>query len=227
MNQREVILIFGQTGSGKSYLARELARSYHRVLIADSGFGDFAPIEEAPTYDDLLKKLEGWKAFEGKPFRVSYDFRPEEYPLAFSTVLYLRDTLLVLEEGDRFDATLDEYREVIFRGRHYGVHILIISLHPRAIPTDLRRQATKIISFRQIFPDDLDWLAEMMGDEAYKLVDFPGPPSAPPHPYMIWTPLEGTRTVMPYVSERTAPILQEKKTLDTDPPTEVNSQRQS
>lgn len=193
--QREVVLIFGQTGSGKSYLARSMAREYGRVLVADAGFGDYSPIEEVQSYDSLLERLKSYGAFDGRPFRLSYDFRPIEFELPFSTVLNLRDTMLVLEEGDRFDPEMDDFGEVIFRGRHYGISILCVSLHPRSISTELRRQATKIISFRQIFPDDIQWLAEVVGDEAYRLAELPGPPEKPPHPYLLWTQSDGAKII--------------------------------
>lgn len=195
--QREVILIFGQTGSGKTFHARELARTYPRVLVATPYPEDFSPIPYVTDYGDLLAYLENVRAFQGAPFRVSYDFRPEELDLAPATALRLPSSLLVLEEGDRFDIDEPELSEVIFRGRHSAISVLYISLHPRICPTEIRRQATKIISYRQIFPDDVAWLAEVVGEEAFKLPELSGPPNKPPNPYLYWTQSEGAKIIYP------------------------------
>lgn len=206
MLQREVTLVFGQTGSGKTYWANEFIRKHPRVLIADAGFAEF-DVVECESYPRLVDFLEDRKAFGShRPFRASYDFRPDEYGLAFDTALRLRDCLLVLEEGDRFSQehgddylgkTDPSYQEAVYRGRHFGLSLLFISLHPRSLPTEVRRQATRIVSFRQIFPDDIDWLSEIMGPEAEKLITLPGPPAKPPHPYLLWTAQTGAHIVSP------------------------------
>lgn len=201
MQQREVVLILGQTGSGKTFRARQLALGLHRVLVADSGFGDFRPIEACGGFEQLLVRLEDLCAFSGHwaPFRLSCDFSPGVDPAdndrPFAAALELGNCWLFLEEADRFSFDSFHYRECVYRGRHYGVSLCAVSLRPRDLPTDLRAQATQIISYRQILPADLDWLAEVMGKDAYQLAELPGPPAPPPHPCGIWTPQTGLQLV--------------------------------
>lgn len=210
-DQREVTIVLGQTGSGKTFWSSEFVRTHPRVLIADAGFDEFG-VPSFPEYDGLLNYLDERKAFGTKrPFRAAYNFRPEEFALAFDTALRLGDTLLVLEEADRFSEVIrdvdnrivyggsadPDYRECLYRGRHYGVSLLLISLSPRAIPTEVRRQATRIVSFRQMFPTDVDWLSDVVGPEAEKLPTLPGPPARPPHPYLLWDHRAGARIVPP------------------------------
>lgn len=211
MNQREVTIVLGQTGSGKTYWATQYLKKYPRVLIADAGFSEFG-VPEASSYNSLLDSLEDRKAFKThRPFRISYDFRPHEYGAPFEIAMQAGDTLLVLEEADRFSEVVrDEenkivyagvndpfYKEAIYRGRHYGTSLLFISLSPRAIPTEVRRQATQIVSFSQVFPDDIDWLAEVVGDSAFELSTISGPPQKPPHPYLHWTKRDGAKIIRP------------------------------
>ena len=104
--------------------------------------------------------------------------------------------MLVIDEADALDYGV-EFEELVTRGRHYGVSMMLIALHPRLLSTDIRRQATEIISFRQIFPDDIDYLAQILGPDAYALKDFSGPPKLPPHPYLHWTPSDGAKIIQP------------------------------
>lgn len=167
------------------------------MLIADAGFGDYAPILSSPSYDSLLSDLDSEGAFGSRaPFRHAYDFEPGTDPAdnerPFAVALSAGNCALILEEADRFDlASSEHYRECVYRGRHYGVSIVALSLTPKDLPTDLRRQATRIISFRQVMPADLDWLSEVMGEKAYELAALPGPPSPPPHPALCWEPQRG------------------------------------
>ena len=195
-DQREIVLILGQTGSGKTFAARALALGCSRVLIADSGFGDYAPIPTSESYEDMLTTLDALRAFDGvSPFRLALDFEPGlddlDHDRPFATALSLKHCWLIIEEADRFSFESHYYREAVYRGRHMGLSLCAVSLSPKDLPTDLRRQATKIISYRQIMPADLDWLAEIMGPDAYKLAELPGPPAVPPHPYGLWTPAAG------------------------------------
>lgn len=196
--QREVILIFGQTGSGKTYEAKRIFEQCPRALVAEAGFDEF-PALTFQTYPDMVIHLDKIGAFENKrtPFRVSYSPLIAEHGFIFETSLALGDSWLFLEEADRFDdpRSFPEYDEVITRGRHYGISICALGLHPYKLPKELRRQATKIICFRQTERSDIEWIAEHVGECAYQLPDLSGPPMRPPNPYLYWTPQEGAKIV--------------------------------
>jgi hypothetical protein len=210
--QRPFIGIIGQTGSGKTFLANnEFVTKEPRVLIAGAGFDEFSCVQ-AENLSHLVDLLEEKEAFKtNRPFRVCYDFPPEDYSQFWRIALALGNCLAVCEESDRYaEVVYDEdgarmyggmndsyYREVVYRGRHYGVGVLLIALSPKAIPTEGRRQLTRLISFRQIFPDDVEWLYKVVGEEAYKLPALAGPPHSPPNPYLDWTPASGARIVQP------------------------------
>lgn len=187
--QREVILIFGQTGSGKTTEAIKIVGNLPRVFVAEANFGEF-PCEQFSEYPAVVDRLEKSKCFASNvPFRVSYSPRIAEHPLIFDTAIELRNCSLVLEEADRFDdpRNFPEYDEVITRGRHYGVSIVALGLHPYKIPKELRRQCTALVSFRQIDPSDIDWLREIIGEQADAL------PSLQAFHKVVWTPATGAK----------------------------------
>jgi hypothetical protein len=160
--QRNVDLIFGPTGSGKTYLADRVIKEYPRVLIADAAFGEFDSIEFTDSIG-LINHLQKIGAFpetrvsrggkpSGTPFRVSYTPLPNERDWFFELALELGTCLLVLEEADRFEDTVEypHYSETIVRGRHDGVSILAIGLRPSFLPKDLRTDVTRIYCFGQM-----------------------------------------------------------------------------
>lgn len=196
--QREVRLRMGMTGSGKSYGAARFFTQCPRAIVAECGYEEFDAIRFT-RFPEMVLYLERIGAFKnpGAPFRVSYTPLIHEYALMFQTALELGNCWLFLEEADRFGDPRDfwEYDEVITRGRHRGISLCALSLHPFSLPIDLRRQATSIISFKQTEPSDLKWLADHVGDLAYELPNLPGPPQKPPFPYLEWDGINGARIV--------------------------------
>mgnify|MGYP001603275800 CR=1 FL=1 len=141
--QREVILISGQTGTGKTTLARRMFAETPRAFLADAGFEEF-PARYFGDYSGLIQHLAAIGAFSDfrssslrlshVPFRVGYTPLTVEHGLIFDAAAELGNLTLYLEEADRFEdpSQLPEYDEVITRGRHYGVSVVAISTHPSA-----------------------------------------------------------------------------------------------
>ncbi len=196
--QREVKFRLGQTGSGKTWGAAQEFRTRPRAIVAECGYDEFPAIRFA-EFPDLVLYLERIGAFSSKsvPFRVSYTPRASEYEFMFALALELGDVWLYLEEADRFGdpKTCYAYDEVVTRGRHDGISIMALSLNPFALPIDLRRQATSIVSFRQTEEPDVKWVAAKVGDLAYELPALPGPPQTPPFPFLEWDGINGARIV--------------------------------
>lgn len=180
--QRDVILILGKTGSGKTTFARHLVRPLPRVFIVDADFREFGALS-FDTFPDLTAYLEK-KSPPGNFFRVSYTPYTNEYPLVFDLSRLVAPVHLVLEEADRFDDPRYclEYEEVIARGRHSGVSIIALSRYPYALPSMLRREATRIIAFHHHEPSDLNWFSDVMGPDTEML------PDLREHEFLDWRP---------------------------------------
>lgn len=170
--QREVVLVLGKTGSGKTTWTRKYIETLNRVIILDAGFGDY-PVEECNSMDELINLAEKRNADGHGFFRLSYTPRSGEAGVILDLARVLRNTWVIIEEADRLDDPRihPEYDEIISRGRHYGVSILAVSLYPFKLPADLRRQATRLICYRMHEPRDLDYLSDIIGDDVSKLPD--------------------------------------------------------
>lgn len=225
-NQREVILVFGKTGSGKTEWTRHYLANCHRVIIADADQKGY-PAIHFETLDDLVAYAEK----NSQPrnfFRVSYTPYEHEFPIFLDLARIISPVHLVLEEADRLPDPGDcfEYQEIIVRGRHTGTSLIAVSLYPYLMPKMLRSQATRIIAFRQHEPADIDWLRRVMGDDAHRLSNLGD------HEFFDWTPgvqqftakklnltaSRGKNIIRPVPSESDGVTPEEKS---SDPATEV------
>jgi energy-coupling factor transporter ATP-binding protein EcfA2 len=183
--QREIVLVLGQTGSGKTTWARRYVNTLNRAIVLDAGFNEYGA-HECGTFHDLVNHI-STRSF----FRVSYSPLTFEMPLMFDLARVVGNCHLIIEEADRLDdpRAFLEYDEAITRGRHYGISMVGISLYPAKLPAMFRRQTTRLISFRQIEPRDIDYIAEIVGPIADDL------PNLEKFSYIDWTPAGGAKIV--------------------------------
>jgi hypothetical protein len=158
MIQREVIIIFGRTGEGKSTLAKKIIARYNRVVVFDtlheyhgtvfSDFDSFVDYFQHPDSDFFLVCR--------FPSPVSFSYAAR---LLFETQ---EDILIVLEEADNylnsvsFNDAYDPFFQIVTRGRHAKISILAITQRPTLIAITLRAMSTRVITFCQTEPGDLD-----------------------------------------------------------------------
>jgi hypothetical protein len=215
--QRDLTLVFGGDGTGKTqYVIRQIIPRHSRVLILDAGFDDY-PATSFNSLDDLWRVLGDMKAYQSaRPFRVAYTPTPDEYDLMFLLARDLGNCLIVAEEADRFNPMGPWETEYVYRGRHWGVSMVGLTIQPFGIPKDWRRILKELISFRQVEPSDIEYTAALIGEKAYDLPNLPGPggQAKPPYPFIRWTPTEGA-TVHGHLlhtdSPRNPPPLQSPK----------------
>lgn len=163
----------------------------------DADFGEIGGVEFG-EFSDMVRWLEARQCFKSQvPFRVCYSPFDDEHGLVFDLAASLENCELYLEEGDRFDYEM-EYQRIVVRGRHYGVGVVAVGLNYVLLPKPLRRQATRIVAFQQIDPDDTDALAKQVGPLAYEMgPDEAGKFKHRPFSYLDWNPREGARICPP------------------------------
>jgi hypothetical protein len=161
--KRDLIMIVGGQGCGKSVWTKEYVRSVSRLLVSD-------PMASFPGVDFMTDPADWWPKIERgelKEFRFGTHIK-EELALFGHMAFGAKDCTLVIEECALMfprGADLDEWaKRLVFMGRHARVNLLLVAQRAVKIPLDVRSQATRIISFRQIDPNDLKALEEVMGN---------------------------------------------------------------
>lgn len=159
---REVVLIFGKTGTGKSFFANKFLWNYSRVAIID-------PMQE---YEGLkcfdLEEVEKFTRYSPHLFRVCLD-RPDLAEAVFSWGYNRGDMVIAVEEAQRVlpggSAQIPEpILDAIYRGRHVNLSIVIIAQRASTVNIHVRSQWTRIIAFRQTEPDDIKYIMNQTGE---------------------------------------------------------------
>jgi hypothetical protein len=167
---REVILVLGKTGYGKSVWTKNYSAPIDRLLVYDL-------CQEYPvvyhTGDEIVDMLTvreripvsllRRKAGLGDKFKLGV-WRVDDCPFISALAFVEGNCTLVLEEfstihgrGERMHPWLSEN---VYIGRHRRVSIVGTAQRAASIPIDLRSQASRVVSFRQTESNDMDWLED-------------------------------------------------------------------
>ena len=168
--RRDLIIVVGNQGMGKSVWTKEYGRTLPRLFVSD-------PLASYPNVD-FLSDPEDWMprvlSGELKTFRYG-TYYADELALFGSAAYAAGDCTFVLEECAllfKRGANLDEWaNRLIFMGRHQRVTLVLVAQRAMKIPLDVRSQATRIVSFRQTDPGDVDAITEVMGARGTELED--------------------------------------------------------
>ncbi len=198
---REVILYTGKTGSGKSTLFRENIKKEDRVIIIDtlSEYELLAAPFPALFIDNIHQLYEYLAENAHRKFRIVFtsDNLDEEITLRDGEGITVFEAVckLVFEHLDQITLGIEELsyfvspgfapkylRRIIRAGRHSCISLHATTQRPPEIPPIIRAQITKLYSFRQHEPADLQWIERCVGNkiEAQKLrglerFTWPGP----------------------------------------------------
>lgn len=169
---RDFIVIVGAQGAGKTVWAKRYTAKEKRLFVFDpmaSYNADFnAPLDEYA--DDIM-------AGKIRQFRLGSHF-PDDLPLMGSLAYAAERCTIVIEESalvfKRGQLLENWAKRIIFVGRHAQVNLLILAQRASSIPVDIRSQATRFVSFRQIEPDDVRACGDRIGQAARdELPDLP------------------------------------------------------
>jgi hypothetical protein len=166
---REVVLVCGVTGSGKTVWTKQFTQRLNRLLVYDIALSFPVQYVDAETLADLVNN-------PPENFRYGV-YSPYDTNVLTAAAYMLGNCWLVLEEistlyniGARINGPL---LEAVLLGRQRSLSLIAISQRASYIPITLRSQASRIISFRQQEPADIKWLADFMGNDALKLPSLP------------------------------------------------------
>lgn len=157
---REIIIVLGRTGQGKSTWTKRYVEGVPRLAVWD-------PKRSYPVEwpDDFGR----WFDDHGKDesFKVG-GFYEEDQETVGSIAYACQNAVLVLEECAFVFSPRQELpewaRECIYLGRERGVSVVAVAQRPKSVHIALRSQATRIICFNQHEIDDCAWIADSFGD---------------------------------------------------------------
>src|SRR5882672_2183136 len=177
--EREIVLVYGMTGMGKTRWTRAFLRSQERVLVMDTQVE-----HDGILFNDLGDMIEHIMKY--RTFRVRTEF-VDDFPLLCSIAFAAGKCWLVIEETQRIlPASRMEppaaFLDVIYRGRHKQVNVLMVSQRPSTVHISARSQWSRIVTFRQTEPADVDWITNVSGFQAIN------PLTLPPSTYYEITP---------------------------------------
>jgi hypothetical protein len=212
------VLVVGVTGTGKTYLAKQLASKVQRLLVVD-------PLCE---WGDVTVMCFDWQTVleevSQERFRVSIcvDENPRDVLEFASRIVRDEDVgncLLVVDELSLFfrrgEEASDGIQGVVRFGRRENINLMLLSQRSYDCPIDLRSQLSDIFAFRSHEPRDIQALGQMVGrDQAQQVLALRG------HQHYHWdlthesSTIEATRGGSDIEEERE--LANDAETYDTD-----------
>jgi len=163
--EREITIVMGMTGWGKSWWSKLYSLKWPRVLIYDPAMS--FPKVLWGNLDDHVDNLIGEEPVQD--FR--YGFVDDADVAQGGSVAYVRsDNMYMIEECatvfEKGQARMPEWaKRLCFTGRHRECSLTLIAQRPTYIPIDFRSQANRVITFCQHEDADMQWLGDFFGKE--------------------------------------------------------------
>lgn len=163
---REIVLVMGMTGWGKSWWTKLYSRLFPRKLIYDPS-ATF-PVDQYRPIEDIVEDL-----FDSEKKIQAFNWGfigQDDVPQAASALFVVENNMLIVEECatvfEKGLARLPEWgKRHCFYGRHRSCSIVLIAQRPTYIPIDFRSQANRVITFCQHEDADMGWLGGFFGKE--------------------------------------------------------------
>jgi len=180
--KRDVVLVLGKTGYGKSVWTKEYTRPKKRLLVYDLCREYPVTYHNSDELLDMMEENEQMNELTAETTALPKEFRigawkTEDADIVGSLAFCEGDCTLVLEEmstlygrGEKMDSWL---REIVFLGRHRRVSLVVTAQRAASIPIDLRSQANRVISFNQVESRDMTWLDDYFGERSEEISTLP------------------------------------------------------
>lgn len=152
--KRFIYLIFGKTGSGKTFYVKKLIKNFKRVIILEPSLDEYD--NEGIIFYDFLSLITYIKQYNVN-LTTNFIFvckftNDEDVEKLFILCERLKNLVLILEECEIFISPYNKssnFLRLVRYGRHYNISIIGIARRLSELSLDFRAQVNKIISFIQ------------------------------------------------------------------------------
>lgn len=165
---RDIVLVMGMTGYGKSWWTKLFHRGYRRTVVYDPAAS--FEVKEWLDPEEILERL----LSEKPPSQFDYGFVDPDAVEGIGDLLFsVGENLYIVEElATVFEKGLMRTpqwaKNMCFFGRHRACSLVLVAQRPTYIPIDFRSQANRVITFCQHEGVDMDWLTDFYGKERMK-----------------------------------------------------------
>lgn len=150
------------TGMGKTRWTKAYLRNEKRLIIMD-----IKAEHDGILFDDLADMIDHIQQYP--TFKVrTYD--PDNFDDLCKIAYAAGNCTLVIEEAEGVMPASQQkppasFRDIIYRGRHEGVSVVLIAQRPSSVHISGRSQWNRIVTFRQTEPADVAWIESVCGHE--------------------------------------------------------------
>lgn len=175
---RDVILVLGKTGYGKSVWTKAFTKPCKRLLLYDlcREYPNVSYVDGDTLLDISEAQQQSGTSLLPKEFRLGV-WKDSDIDIAGSLAFCEGDCTFTIEEtstiysrGENVPAWL---REIIFIGRHRRVSLIATAQRAASIPIDLRSQANRVVTFCQAEGRDMQWLDDYYGERSEEISTLP------------------------------------------------------
>lgn len=155
-------VVFGPRGSGKSVYLAWLIRNRAVVVVIDpmSEHGDMGAVTYSAA--ELCEWILGWESRGGELHAVLQTGVESEVEEALSASLLLTGGVVAIDECEIFVGSnpLPGAIELIERGRHYDVDLVLATRRPYSLWRNATANASSIVVFRTTEPRDVSYIED-------------------------------------------------------------------
>jgi len=163
----------GHKGSGKSYLAKKIAKEYKgRVLLFDLNgeYGSSGP-EGIPGLKcfDSLQTYFAWIRLGNKARKCAIGATWQTFEAFCKYAFSLGNCMVIIEEVSNYTTEARSsraFRSLYDRSRHADIELVVITSRPAYLPPPFRGQVDEWLAFQTSEPRDLDFWRECKGKKA-------------------------------------------------------------
>lgn len=160
--ERDITLVYGMTGMGKTRWTRAYldAIKRPRIFVMDT------QVEHSGIlFDGLGGMIDHVLHYPTFKVRTEY---VDDFPMLCSIAYAAGHCCLVVEETQRvlpasYREPPSSFLDIVYRGRHRGVSLVMVSQRPSTVHIAARSQWNRIVCFRQTEPADVDWIESVAG----------------------------------------------------------------